>query len=140
MKLSKLYILMLTIYLSVGSPFASALQLEEFVKRQNNLVSLSGIFGELHHIRRTCVPALESTIWRDRMQNLVSLEEPDSETHLKMVTAFNDGFQKSKSLFSQCTKSAQEEGKNLAFRGATLVRDLTQPLEENTATPALQTF
>ncbi len=116
------------------APSSIALQYDQYVERQQNLVALAGVFGELHHIRRTCEPRLEANIWRRRMQTLVELEEPSNQVHVDMVNAFNKGFQTARTRFPQCSQSAQEIGKDRAFRGKEIVKRLTTPLQK----PALQ--
>lgn len=110
------------------TPAANALQYDEYLQRKSNLIALSGVFGALHHIRRTCNPRQESTIWRERMGTMIELEEPDSDTHLEMVNAFNDRFRETRTEFSTCTPQAQERGKDLSFEGAALVQALETPL------------
>ena len=53
--------------------------------RQQNLTKLSGIFGELHHIRRICEPRIEADIWRNRMKKMVELEGPSDTHHVQLV-------------------------------------------------------
>jgi len=115
---------------------AQARQYDQYLQRQQDLVSLAGIFGGLHHIRRTCNPRREANIWRERMQNLIEFEEPDNDTHLGMVNAFNENFQSARSSYPDCTRNTQEAGKNLAFEGNKIVQRLTSPLRGE----VIQTF
>lgn len=120
----------LSILVMYSASPAQGRQYDQYLQRQQDLVSLANIFGQLHHIRRTCNPRREANIWRERMQNLIELEEPDNDTHLNMVNAFNEGFRASRSSHPQCTRDAQDAGKDLAFKGNEIVQRLSAPLQE----------
>jgi len=110
-------------------------QYDDYLIRKQNLIELSGIFGELHHIRRMCEPGSEANAWRQRMQTMIELEAPDNDTHLKMVESFNLAFRRGKDAYLSCTKQAQRRAKDLAWRGAGLVDSLTLALEQEDAAP-----
>ena len=139
LKLNNILTILLGIALNmmpgIGIPFqgmphaAAAVQYETYAQRQRDLVALSGVFGQLHHIRRTCDPQREANIWRQRMQTMIELEEPGRQTHLDMVNAFNGGYQEIRSRFPECTREAQEKGKDLAYAGSMLVQRLTADLD-----------
>lgn len=122
-------ILAIVLTLSAALAPAHAWQYDQYLQRQQDLTTLSGIFGELHHIRRTCNPRREANIWRERMQNMVELEEPGSDTHLNMVNAFNEGFQSARSRYPDCSRATQDAGKAIAGRGETIVQRLAAPLQ-----------
>ncbi len=109
-------------------------QYDDYLVRKQHLIDLSGIFGELHHIRRLCEPESEANVWRQRMQTLIELEAPDNATHLKMVESFNLAFRRGKDVSVSCTKQAQRRAKDLAWRGAAIVDSLTLPLEQEETT------
>ncbi|MEZ5920661.1 MAG: TIGR02301 family protein [Parvularculaceae bacterium] len=97
--------------------------------RSASLVSLSEIFGELHHIRRTCEPRREGDIWRNRMKRLIDLEAPDSGLRERMVVAFNKGYQNAQRRFSRCDRDAENYAASRAASGETIVAELTAPLQ-----------
>jgi uncharacterized protein (TIGR02301 family) len=96
--------------------------------RQRGLVSLSQIFGELHHIRRTCDPDREADAWRNRMKRLIDLEEPSFEVREQMVAAFNDGYVSAQARFPYCDGDAEGYAASRAYAGEALVSNLTAPL------------
>lgn len=122
--------------LTLNEPAArSALvQYEAYVQRQQDLISLSGIFGQLHHLRRTCAPKRETNIWRERMQTLIELEEPDRDTHFQMVTRFNEGFDATAQQYPTCSREAQRRSKDLAFEGNAIVQRLTATFRSDAST------
>ncbi len=101
---------------------------EDYGARQRSLVSLSQIFGELHHIRRTCEPDREGDAWRNRMKQLIELEEPSFEVREEMVAAFNDGYVSSQARFPYCDRGAENYAAARAYAGEALVSNLTAAL------------
>lgn len=96
--------------------------------RQRGLVSLSRIFGELHHVRRTCDPDREADIWRNRMKRLIDLEEPPFDIREQMVGAFNDGYVEAQGRFPYCERDAEDYAASRAYAGEALIGNLTAPL------------
>jgi len=116
----------LVLALAVAAPaFAQG---EGYSARQRSLVSLSGIFGELHHIRRTCDPDREADVWRNRMKQLIDLEEPAFEAREQMVAAFNEGYVTAQARFPYCDRDAETYAASRAYAGEALVSNLTAAL------------
>lgn len=110
---------------AASSAFA---QDSDYGARQRGLVSLAQIFGELHHIRRTCDPDREADVWRNRMKRLIDLEEPSFDVREQMVGAFNDGYVSAQSRFPYCDRDAEDYAAARAYAGEALVSNLTAPL------------
>lgn len=106
----------------------AAAQEGDYGLRQRGLVSLSQIFGELHHIRRTCEPDREADIWRNRMKRLIDFEEPSFDVREQMVGAFNDGYVSAQSRFPFCDRDAEDYAAARAYAGEALVSNLTAAL------------
>lgn len=104
--------------------------LADYQRRINDLVALSNIFGELHHIRRTCEPRLEADAWRDRMKKLIDLEEPQNDARERMVKAFNAGYASAQKRFPYCDGAARDYAATRAAEGDVIVERLTAPLYE----------
>jgi uncharacterized protein (TIGR02301 family) len=100
----------------------------DYGARQRGLVSLAQIFGELHHIRRTCDPDREADVWRNRMKRLIDLEEPSFEVREQMVGAFNQGYTGAQARFPYCDRDAEDYAAARAYAGEALVSNLTAPL------------
>lgn len=121
---------------------AAAQDLEAYQQRKTDLASLSGLFGELHHIRRTCEPRLEGDVWRDRMKMLMELEEPQESEREAMVQAFNKGYRGAQQRFPACDRNARDYAAGRAAQGDAIVARLTQALrqaqdEAHAATPLI---
>ncbi len=109
---------------------AAAQDLEAYLERQRDLSLLSSLFGELHHIRRTCEPRYEADIWRDRMKKLITLEEPEEAMREKLVAQFNDGYRRAQRRFPGCSRDARDYAAARAATGDAIIRRLTASLEE----------
>ena len=107
-----------------------AQDLQSYQQRQTDLANLAGLFGELHHIRRTCEPRYEADVWRDRMKKLISLEEPQSSEREAMVQQFNKGYRDARSRFSSCNRRARDYAASRAAQGDVIVSRLTEALHE----------
>lgn len=97
-------------------------------QRSSDLRTLSRIFGELHHIRRTCEPEREADAWRNRMRRLVELEEPGAELRASMVEAFNTGFREMEAQFPYCDRDARDRAAASAEQGEAITQRLVAPL------------
>ena len=102
----------------------------DYRQRLVDLVALSSIFGELHHIRRNCEPRYEADAWRERMKKLVDLEEPQATSRNDMVSAFNKAYQRAGARFPTCDRRARDYAATRAAQGDALIERLTEPLYE----------
>ena len=115
---------------SVFCANAGAQDLDRYLERQRDLAALSGIFGEMHHLRRTCELRLEADVWRERMKKLIALEEPQTNEREELVAKFNEGFRNVQRRFPSCDRRARDYAAARAAQGDEIVRRLrTQLLE-----------
>lgn len=110
---------------AAASPAASQ---EDYEARRRALTGISEIFGELHHIRRSCAPERESDAWRDRMKRLIDLEQPAFDLREEMVDRFNDGYASALARFPYCDRDAEDYAAARAAAGEALVAGLAAPL------------
>ena len=129
-----------------AAPTATAQQsLAQYQQRKTDLVALSGLFGELHQIRRLCEPRLEGDAWRERMKKLIELEEPQPQLRDDMVASFNKGYRAAGQHFQSCSRRARDHAAARAVQGETIIARLTAPLydtleqqkQEDAQTPSL---
>ncbi|PQA89424.1 TIGR02301 family protein [Hyphococcus luteus] len=112
-------------------PLAAAAQdLETYQQRQKDLTALSGLFGELHHIRRTCEPRYEGDVWRERMKKLIELEEPQNSEREAMVQEFNKGYRGARRRFPSCDRRARHYAAGRAAQGDAIIARLSEALRE----------
>lgn len=115
---------------SVFCANVGAQDLDRYLERQRDLAALSGLFGEMHHLRRTCEPRLEADVWRERMKKLIALEEPQTNEREELVAKFNEGFRNVQRRFPSCDRRARDYAAAQAAQGDEIVRRLrTQLLE-----------
>ncbi|MEQ8935805.1 MAG: TIGR02301 family protein [Amphiplicatus sp.] len=104
-----------------------------YAQRSRDLLALSRVFGELHHIRRACEAWGEEEVWRNRMRKLVELESPQPELRDQMVAAFNDGFRTAEQRFPYCDRAARDYAAASAAEGDAVTARLTAPLYDSLA-------
>ncbi|MEZ5891841.1 MAG: TIGR02301 family protein [Parvularculaceae bacterium] len=109
---------------------AAAQDFESYQQRQKDLTSLATLFGELHHLRRTCDPRYEADVWRERMKKLLELEEPQENEREALVGAFNKGYRAAQSRYPACTRKARDYAASRAVQGDTIVERLAAPLRD----------
>lgn len=107
---------------------SSAAAQQDEAARGGGLVRLSGVFGEMHHIRRTCDPDREGDFWRNQMKRLIDLEQPSFELRDAMVSAFNGGYTSAQARFPYCDNDAEDYAAARAVVGEALVSGLAAPL------------
>ena len=101
---------------------------EDYQQHQSDLVALAAVFGELHHIRRNCDPRREADTWRERMKQLVELEEPQPAAREEMVAAFNKGYRNAQQRYRTCNRNARDQGARRAALGEAIVERLASEL------------
>jgi uncharacterized protein (TIGR02301 family) len=118
--------LVLIIALVAATPAAA--QRIDYVQRAQDLETLSEAFGVLHHVRRLCEPRRESEVWRNRMRNLVELEQPQPGLRDRMVEAFNSGFREAEQRFEYCDEDARDYAAAVAANADAVINRLMEPL------------
>ncbi|MEO0398471.1 MAG: TIGR02301 family protein [Pseudomonadota bacterium] len=96
----------------------------DYGKRQGDLKALSAVFGELHHLRRMCEPSRETDFWRERMKQMVSLEQPTASLRRQLVSAFNGGYTSAQQKHSRCSGEARRFAAERASAGRALTSKL----------------
>lgn len=100
----------------------------DYAGRARDLTALSRIFGELHHIRRSCEPRSEADVWRNRMRKLIELEMPQPALQQDMVEAFNKAYRSAEAAFPYCDRDARDRAAALAANGDEIASRLMAPL------------
>lgn len=122
--------LLVLVLLCAGGVFSARAQTIDYKQRTADLTALSALFGELHHIRRLCEPRREGEIWRERMKQLIDLEQPTSSLQNDLVSAFNDGYRRAQNRFDRCNGRTEDYAADIAARGEERVARLMAPLYE----------
>ena len=109
---------------------ANAQNLDNYEQRQSDLTSLSSVFGSLHYIRRICEPRIEANIWRERMKEIIKLEDPAPKQRDDMVAAFNAAYNEAQRRYPRCSRRAEDFAAMRAAMGNDYVARLAGPLYE----------
>lgn len=126
----RILLMILTMMLLAAAGAEAQSPAPDYRQRQADLETLSGVFGALHHIRRSCAPRVEADIWRERMKQLVDLEEPQPTARNAMVAAFNEAYRRAQAQFPYCDRRARDYAAASAARGELIVARLAQPLRD----------
>lgn len=103
---------------------ASAVQAQTLeAPYEGKLVRLSEILGSLHFLRNLCGES--GSAWRDEMERLLSIENPDPTRRARLVAGFNHGYRSFEGVYTSCTESAATAIKRYMDEGETLTRELT---------------
>ena len=129
MKLRPLFAVL--IFAAAVTASARAQDLEAYKQRQQDLFALAELFGELHHLRRTCDPGFEADVWRERMKKLIDLEEPQTSEREAMVQQFNKGYRTAQSRHPSCDRRARDYAAARAAQGDVVVDRLANALRES---------
>lgn len=92
---------------------------------QNQLLELSRILGQLHHLRGECVSG-ERQLWRDNMMELVRLENPPTSRKDDMVEGFNSAYARARTRYPACNKLAGRAAVERAEDGELLSRAIAR--------------
>jgi uncharacterized protein (TIGR02301 family) len=88
----------------------------------SGLLRLAEILGSLHFLRNLCGET--GSTWRDRMEALVTTENPEPERRAQLVANFNRGYRSFSSTYSACTPSAAEAITRYMTEGEKLTSEL----------------
>lgn len=139
------FLLVLVLGPAIMSPAkaqATADEMAGFEARQQLLIDLAGTLGALHELRKLCYYYDRPNLFRDRMKELIALEEPAPATQDKMINAFNSERRKIENRFDFCDAEAEFELQRLAKAGQEQVAALSKPftpLEDYDYYPGVET-
>lgn len=83
---------------------------------------LSEIMGSLYFLQPLCEPASDD--WRQQMDELIRLDEPDEDRRQRLAGAFNGGYTAYARLYRVCTKSAEEALARLLVEAEKTAREI----------------
>ncbi len=99
-----------------------------FQSRQETLVALAETLGALHELRKLCRSYDRPDLFRDRMKELIALEEPTPPIQSAMVEGFNRSRREIAARYDWCSSDAEQEMRDLAEIGQQQARNLGEPL------------
>ncbi|MFZ1815664.1 MAG: TIGR02301 family protein [Rhizobiaceae bacterium] len=90
---------------------------------EDSLMRLAEILGSLHYLRELC-GADEGTTWREQMERIIVLEEPDEGRKARMVGRFNRGFRGFQEIYRECTPAAAEAANRYLRQGMRIAGEI----------------
>jgi uncharacterized protein (TIGR02301 family) len=97
------------------------------------LVDLAYVLGQSHALRQACT-GVRDQHWRQRMETLVSTEQPDPALSRRLAESFNTGFATTQSAYPRCSARSRRAEAAAAARGEALATSLTAPVAEDDPT------
>lgn len=91
---------------------------------EDQLLRLAEILGAVHYLRQLC-KSDDGDVWRQQMQKLIDVEQPDEGRRARMVDRFNHGYASYRSVYLECTAAAVEATGRYLEEGARITTDIT---------------
>lgn len=89
---------------------------------QPKLERLSEILGSVHFLRNLCGEA--TTVWREKMDGLLTSEKAETERRARLVAHFNRGYRAFSSTYEKCTPAATLALSNYIKEGESLTKEI----------------
>lgn len=105
---------------ALAAPGMAAAQTDPKVPYEGELSRLSEVLGSIHYLRNLC--GEKSNTWRDQMQQLLSVENPEPQRRARLVASFNRGYRSFDSVYTTCTEQAVSALNEYMKEGADLTR------------------
>lgn len=89
---------------------------------QAKIERLSEILGSVHYLRNLCGDA--TSIWREKMDALLTAENPVVERRARLVARFNRGYRSFASVYEKCTPAATLALARYTSEGDSLTKEI----------------
>lgn len=89
---------------------------------QPDMERLSEILGSLYFLQPLCQPGDED--WREQMEALITLDQPDEDRRQRLAGAFNGGYTAYSRLYRVCTASASAALTRLLVEAESTAREI----------------
>jgi uncharacterized protein (TIGR02301 family) len=86
------------------------------------LLRLAEVLGSIHYLRNIC--GEESNQWRDQMEELLAVENPEPLRRARLIASFNRGYRSFDSVYVTCTDQALEAVERYMAEGLALTREI----------------
>jgi uncharacterized protein (TIGR02301 family) len=85
-----------------------------------NLLDLAEIMGSMHYLQRLCGNPYDQT-WRDRMIDLMDVNEARGARRARLVSRFNKGHDENRQWYDRCSRAARFKIEQTSLRGEDLI-------------------
>jgi uncharacterized protein (TIGR02301 family) len=86
------------------------------------LMRLAEVLGSIHYLRNIC--GEKSNQWRDQMEQLLAVENPEPLRRARLIASFNRGYRTFDSVYVTCTDQALEAANRYMAEGLSLTREI----------------
>lgn len=86
------------------------------------LMRLAEVLGSIHYLRNIC--GEKSNEWRDQMEGLLAVENPEPLRRARLIASFNHGYRTFDSVYVTCTAQALEAANRYMAEGLSLTREI----------------
>lgn len=100
--------------------------------RNEMLVQMAGLLGSLHHYHSVCRPGAnwQPNLYRDRMMEMIRLEDPYDQQEQRMIDAFNNAYLDAREAYPVCSRTVENEMQRLAIQGEDVAYRLGAPFQQ----------
>ena len=89
---------------------------------ENQMIRLAETLGSLHYLSNLCSD--KTSLWRDQMDELITVEKADSNRRKVLISAFNNSYRTYSDNYSQCTDQALKAIERFKQQGEKLTEAL----------------
>jgi uncharacterized protein (TIGR02301 family) len=89
---------------------------------QEKIERLAEILGSVHYLRNLC--GENTKVWREKMDALLTAENPAPERRARMVASFNRGYKAFAQTYEKCTPAATTALSRYTVEGASLTNEI----------------
>ncbi|MFZ2100780.1 MAG: TIGR02301 family protein [Oricola sp.] len=122
MSKARTYLLTFAAIAAMSLPAASVAQVASVVPYDEKLMRLSEVLGSIHYLRNLCGET--SNEWRDQMQQMLAVENPEPLRRARLIASFNRGYRTFDSVYESCTEQALEAANRYVKEGLALTREI----------------
>lgn len=97
-------------------------QISATVPYDAKLMRLAEVLGSIHYLRNIC--GEKSNEWRDQMEQLLAVENPEPLRRARLIASFNRGYRTFDSVYVTCTDQALEAANRYMAEGLSLTQEI----------------
>lgn len=114
----------LALVAALAFPAAASAQPASEVPYDEKLMRLAEVLGSIHYLRNVC--GEKSNEWRDEMQQLLAVENPEPVRRARLIARFNRGYRTFDSVYTKCTQQALDAVNGYMAEAIALTREINR--------------
>ncbi len=125
-RLYALFLIAVSGIVAVPGMAQQTMSIERPPETPSNLLQLANIIGSVHYLNVVC-KGRSTQEWRERMVEMLELENPDFRFQGQLIAAFNQGYRDQEFRFPVCNDKIPGQIQNLSKKGRILSDALADP-------------